>query len=868
MSDRIFLPALLILVVVLGATTAPGGPGMAQSLDSFIQSYEQAPGPGERTHAFYRFSDAFRRGQVTLKEGEDEKLALFLVGVMLNTGAGHQWLPASNMLQKHPHAVVAGELLECLENDPEGTNQTSARARRILAALGDERVLPYLEARIEKGEARDLNEVVSLLGEIGSPGCLPLLESLRDDPDLEERFAAGLLEARRANGLDTNPRHALESSQREAQRLREAAQLAIRRIRWVRQAGLHCGFPLHDSALAELDRRGFVIMPQPANEMFQWYSEEYPFVTTDFVYHTYMILVRAAYDTIEKTWLEDRLARFCAGMARACDGRDAAIFAIAAHALGVLDSPEFFVARELREDVLQELRLMASGAGPALSPLLERPVDYAEFQARGRFSREREGTLRALEWLGMAVLRSAREGELRRAVAVTRALYEDDELAAIWREIDEVMSVLGGRRDDPGYGQYLGLAQEITGRRGPAALQEVLEDRAVFHRFKTAVCAWPPPRIHLAVAPGRDQEAGLRLLAPRYAADAHHFQQLLADGLWPLSGLHVVADGLGSRRARDHLAVGSRRPGVSWPAEGEPGPSILDGYLEIFRTLFADAPAGEGVFATEAWQDKLVNTALGAWAETRHAAAPYVKEAHIYMGESEMTDRLHGFVEPYPRFFRALERRAGRLDALLRDLGVYEITRQRQTGGQARLDSLVARRKERQGRRERNTRAEMQREYQAKLDAQVLDENRLAEFRAILARLAELAEKGRSGQPQTPDDGVFLKNLAGRMRRLSFNTSSMDVAEESMARVIDVAREYQSGQVLWAGVGRALPIYVAVPDGDRRVVCRGAVYSYHEGTLGVSQLLDDQLWARLSMDLDTPLGPPWLERTAGLIHHP
>ncbi len=157
--------------------------------------------------------------------------------------------------------------------------------------------------------------------------------------------------------------------------------------------------------------------------------------------------------------------------------------------------------------------------------------------------------------------------------------------------------------------------------------------------------------------------------------------------------------------------------------------------------------------------------------------------------------------------------------------------------------------------------------YQLELEEMRLEPDQLTEFRGILDRLTVLAAKCRAGEPQTVGDGLFLKSLSSRLRILSFNRSSMDVAEESMARGIDVATEYLHGETLQVGVGRALPIYLLVPDGDRLVVCRGGIVSYYEVVTPIEPRWDDTAWDQNTTRLDGPGPMPWLD-DAGLIHRP
>ncbi len=505
-------------------------------------------------------------------------------------------------------------------------------------------------------------------------------------------------------------------------------------------------------------------------------------------------------------------------------------------------------------------------AGPARSALLGVTEDYGEYRPRGRFGRDGAdvGYFQAMTWFGRAGFRVGDPAATRRALLVVRALAADDDLGAAWRRFDDVVTFLVGAPDDPTPADYRRLAARVSGCDGAAAVDAVLADRRLGRAFAAALDSLPSPRVNTAVDQPRGLTRGMRVLGQRGTRDAAVLQQVMEEGTWPPSGLHVVAALLGDAGAARHL--GAAAPEVPHPdVSNDPAADLVEGWLACYKPALADDPALPAVFRTRAWHDKQLNSALGAWAETRHASAPYLKAAHVYVGGSMISDRLHGFVEPYPEFFSRLAARMRALDRLLAELGVYVRVEREQGELEQSLDSKYGKPDER-GHRDigRNHRAY----YEDSLGKIRLDPGRLPEFAEILDRLADLAESCRDGRAQTPADGIFLKFLRRRLQRLGFNQSTSPVAEESMARVIDVAAEYPSGQVLQVAVGRALPIYVAVPDGDRRVVCRGAIYSYYEFTAPQLGRLTDQMWAALTSRLDGGGDGPWLDRACGLIHHP
>ena len=79
-----------------------------------------------------------------------------------------------------------------------------------------------------------------------------------------------------------------------------------------------------------------------------------------------------------------------------------------------------------------------------------------------------------------------------------------------------------------------------------------------------------------------------------------------------------------------------------------------------------------------------------------------------------------------------------------------------------------------------------------------------------------------------------------------------------MSLITDVATEYRSGQCLQIAVGKPLVIYAAIPFEGRKVICRGAVYSYFELLKPVDHRLDMEAWKSASMDPTPGRTTPWL----------
>ena len=82
-----------------------------------------------------------------------------------------------------------------------------------------------------------------------------------------------------------------------------------------------------------------------------------------------------------------------------------------------------------------------------------------------------------------------------------------------------------------------------------------------------------------------------------------------------------------------------------------------------------------------------------------------------------------------------------------------------------------------------------------------------------------------------------------------------------MAIIADVASAYSTRLnkqlVLQEGVGRALPIYVAIERNGRRELARGAIFSYYEFTHSADDRLTDEKWREVLDGDGAPKLPEW-----------
>ncbi len=826
-----------------------------ESVDEFIQAYRGEELRWARIAMSSHFLRSVERSEFPLSSEAAEKLSLFLVERFDSNDIGYS---AREFLAKNPHPVIADPLFEVLSTwEGDGLHGGA----RILAILHDSRVLPFLEKALQAPEARHINEAVELMEQLGDARALPLLHGLLESEELQDRLSDAYHQRR----PDLDREWANRQAVSELRKLERKISKAIRNIRLLDVHGILCPFDLEDEFLQAVVENGFVCHPRQENEIFEFVTEEYPFISSDLIFHTFMILQRAALDELERFTLRQELEDYCGGMmaaslaqAASSDGddrvaaacRNAAFFAVA---MRLLEAEADIGALPLhwQDEVVAEVLRIEAASGVVSSPILGYQEDYTEYRPRGRQEvSEQAETFRAISWTGRALWPAESVSETRRALLLLLAQESDPRLVDSWRKLDHILTFVAGEREDPSFPEYRQIADVAAGDAGFDDLADLVHASSALEVFMGRLAALPRPQIntHYVDIPGREywQERfqGFRVLGQRSTRDSRLLQNLMEEGHWLPSGVDIVAGLLGSRRA---VELSARVEPIDLPSWDHQPTNLVEAALWCMEPLFRPDVQSVEVFQGEAWEEKQINTAMGGWVEARHAAAPYLKSAHMYSGCSGMIDDIHGYVEPYPEFYRRLAALTATLNNEWVHLGIFDAIKTEVDSLNAKLDeeygsasgpSYDSRRS-----RKRPKGEDWRVLYEKQLKADRLAPAHMEEFIEILEKLADLADRELRGEAQTINDGLFLKSLGKRLRNLSFNYSSMHVAEEPMSRIIDVATDYQSGQCLEIGVGRPLGIYVAIPREDKLFICRGGVYSYYEFLRPIAARLDDATWA-------------------------
>ena len=616
-----------------------------------------AAGDSQRTALFYELAEGIKGGQITIRTAsEAEMLARFMADRVDHEPQNLLRWQAADFLASYPHPVAIPALLRAADDKHQLTREC---AQEALVALHDRRVLPYLIADLRRPSHQVNESVIRLMAELGDPAARKPLAAIAADSTVDRRS-------------------------------RDAAQRALRSL--ASEPGLVNSFELDDETLRLLARQGFAIrpsdvntIPQPANEMYELYSGAYPFVTTDAAFHTFVLLMRATLDELERVVLAPRIGDLSRRLTAACvsqagelGGSDlaplargnAAFFAVAGSLLGEPNELEL-PSREALQ-VSTEVERIRTHRTIQSSTLFGYEEDYSKYKPRGRHSsRELSGYFGAVTFYGRMMFRIESAEETRRALLILDVLARNPELRQEWEDIDQLLGLLFGERDDLAFPDYELAASKVAGGNSAGDYRRLAGDPSAVAALTAELRTRAAPRINTAYIPWpkstqwRTLTAGLRIFGQRYTRPIVLFQSGLDANEWPPSGLQVVADLLGSRRASAIFREGApagRKPRAAAPAPAaDPYASLADGFLHVASTLFEPPPGAPPFMSRSAWEEKQINSALGAWAEVQHTTAGYTKDANMYVCASGLTDRFHGYVEPYPRFYRRLNDLVGRV---------------------------------------------------------------------------------------------------------------------------------------------------------------------------------------------------------------
>lgn len=511
--------------------------------------------------------------------------------------------------------------------------------------------------------------------------------------------------------------------------------------------------------------------------------------------------------------------------------RNLAYFEVAMKLLDGSFTPDPEVGSEVEHDI----RAIEEHMGFDSSYTMGILEDFSQYVPRGHYTRTEtfKRYFKAMMWYGRMSFYVSPRGKTasrnimltRQAILITKILMDNPEILKKWKSIYEPTAYMVGKSDDLSPLDFIPLVRKYF-PKFPVGFHD---DNKIL-AFMEEASQLRPPRIFSTYYTDREKPTvtlpSFRFMGQRFVPDSYMFQNLVyrAVGtrrkprLFP-KGLDILAvlniprseeilreyynefSYFGYKERLDTLrSIFSRLSRKDWHQNAY--------YHWLYIIYLLNIPPNGMVptfMVTPAYQDKLLVTSLGYWAELRHDTILYAKQSY--------TAKLTGiqekkkfvkilYVEPLPDVFGELREFA---DSLRIKLSTYNI-----------LDPSIS--------------------------------SKLESFSRIVSRLQEISARELEGKSPTISEceelygiGKILRELVKIPGKEKYTTQ----IDKKMALIADVHTDPNSKKVLEVGVGNPLVLYAVIPYEGDKYLATGGMFSYFEFIHPMKDRLTDEKWQNM-----------------------
>jgi hypothetical protein len=513
--------------------------------------------------------------------------------------------------------------------------------------------------------------------------------------------------------------------------------------------------------------------------------------------------------------------------------------------------------------VQEELKLMASAAGKAPSPLFSplRPDfqnDYTQFVPRSHYTKNNilKSYFIAMMWYGRMGFTLKSPELTRDAVLITGQVnslkLSDGSLAKKWADMADVIDFFVGESDDLTPRQYTREMKNLYGEG--AAPETIIKDGNLDNFIAGVVKDLPSPRIlsEIIDITGRDvskeellkETLQFRFMGQRFTPDAYVLNKLVQgdEAADPETGqkLPSMATALEplSVIAPENQTV--KKYFAEWVAESAPKSdkiiakvfgqlaaefsqfnpgvwtqNIYWSWLNSFRSLLGGYGQGYPFFMkSDAWQKKNLGTVLGSYTELKHDTLLYAKQSYAELGaggpdEKKIPAVPKGYVEPDLVFWNKIGDLAEVTLAGLRNRDMFP------------------------------------EEFAYKFETFIND----------VKFFQEIAAKELQNQKISDDDFEKLRLISNSLAKVAEALPGEDLTtkEKRAGIVADIHTDGVEGKILYEATGKPNLIYTAVKDINGTRLTVGAVYSHYEFIAPLEKRLTDEDWQSKVYDGSAPL---------------
>lgn len=644
------------------------------------------------------------------------------------------------------------------------------------------------------------------------------------------------------------------------------------------------------------------------------------YVTTDSAFRTYHVILEEAVKGLEKlntgtvsafsASAAKKSAEFLAGC-KNDKAKESAKMLCAYFSLAAKLADESANADSIAAPVVDAELKNIKGGVFAKSAIFGVDFDFGRFKPRGIYAGdpEMEKYFRMMILYGCFGFRVKSESDTLAAAFMVQLFAKNPELGKMRSQVENCYRYFIGGPDDLSLEEYIKVFGEVYGADPDES--KIIE---LLPKFQEALGKLRAPRINDQLLQPeewkkfKEETKGLRLFGVKYIPDSELFQDLVDEKNPMPSGLYV-ASALGSPAAK-RIIKSSMGGDLTAKLENSSAifnKSIGDGNfgktLGCIRTLFSAPPDGSPKFMNaDAWKDREAFSALACWASMRHTWVLQSKDSTCYFCARPTNP---GYVECRPEFFRKLSVLSKETAAKIREftpnrgaidlrpaakeilevVGILtdlidrkreptESDMQKFSQNQRFFEKFIGKDESIGG--DRDKIIEKMNELKA-LCTKVIEGKsvtdkekemflavgdcgaleRMDKLVTLLDNLAVMADKELAHRKFTKEENDLLNEYGETIAGLAFyESNSYEEPKDDMPIVADVYSNPLIGKVLEVGIGKAMPIYVIISDGDNQYLCKGAVMSYYEFPQPIENRLNDAEW-RVKVNSGTAVLPDW-----------
>ncbi len=655
------------------------------------------------------------------------------------------------------------------------------------------------------------------------------------------------------------------------------------------------------------------------------------FITSDALFHAYSWCLQKSVEAMEQMHAE-QTAEFLEVLMTSLDQVEALVEGDQAVILAAKERAQFVIgvaaslmelqtnlSGAVKEDVHHEvtrIRLALGSGRPARLKLPEAhfsELDYTIFKPASLYATDSllAGYFRAVRWLQLVPFRLSSDEDMLAVVMLNlaqdwhrlKALKLNDKVSEYWGDREQRLESLAGPSSHLEVMGAIYLFEEDRGSRKPISewIQEVRT------HYGSTLTPWDEKRDQQTISTTLQQamkdEVCAYMASASTLADAvlieklsrskgpSYFPNALSVASWLGSGYAAElekadAQGLEIRAETQKLMLSTDDDRVLHTAS-----------LRLLQRLFEPQPADAPAFLkSRAWQAKSCQTALAAWAQSRHVWA--LQATPQYLVAAGVQD-WPAFIEPLPDFFtglaglcsvanlhfqintndydpsrqvaKRLRKMADEYEspnkedesvlerlhttmAILIEAGVPHTNQDsfsseavRQYGGILRESADWIEKGE------ADSRHPIAQKLKTRLSAQ-----RTAPFHnleKVCLRLASLTHKQMRGLSPRAEEKEWLRFFGQVLAR--FTDSHFTAARDTVPKAVRMFTNPDLNKALTVGIGRPTFLYVLYPWKGKEILCRGAVLPYlerHE----METLTDEEWKQQLNSPLKAPKRPEWI----------